>query len=132
MSMYSSGVAESNGLVNGYLHGFICRPHCTGLFRTLTDAVEDCEFSVRHFAKDGVVLRYKMYAGATAPYRNGGGLQAHFEDKTSSDALSIAAGASSPEPVAASTACSARKLEERRGAEELHRLFPRLVAEPSE
>merc|ERR1719460_1622065 len=75
----SWGVSIRNGLVNGFLHGFICRPQCAELYRTLCDAVEDCEFSVRHFAKDGIVLRYRMYAGSTSPYAYAGGLQAKFE-----------------------------------------------------
>jgi len=46
-------VSTRNGLVNGYLHGFICRPDAVhDLLRRLPDSVEDAEFSVRHFAKD--------------------------------------------------------------------------------
>eukprot|EP00435_Cladocopium_sp_Y103_P016459 s1982_g4.t1 len=45
------GTSKRNGLVNGYLNGFITRPHCKELFRTLTDATEDSEFAVRHYAK---------------------------------------------------------------------------------
>ncbi|CAK0850618.1 unnamed protein product [Prorocentrum cordatum] len=64
-SMMTSTVSMRNGLVNGYLHGFLSRPSCKELLRTGPDAVEDAEFSVRNFAKDRVVLRYRMYAGGT-------------------------------------------------------------------
>ncbi|CAE7385635.1 unnamed protein product [Symbiodinium natans] len=98
-----------NGLINGYLHGFICRPDAASdLLRRLSDAVEDAEFSVRHFAKDGVVLRYRMYAGRTSPFSNQGGLQSKFH------------------------AADARKTEEWCGAQQLHELFPTLIGAPSE
>merc|ERR1712066_1175008 len=74
------GFSVKNGLVNGYLNGFICRPHCKELLREIADATEDSEFSVRHYAKDGIVLRYRMYAGITSPYLNRGGLQTKFEN----------------------------------------------------
>ncbi|CAK9104170.1 unnamed protein product [Durusdinium trenchii] len=103
-------VSMRNGLVNGYLHGFICRPDAApDLLRRLPDAVEDAEFSVRHFAKDKVVLRYRMYAGVTSPYTNGGGLQSKFH-----------------------VGGSIRKSEEWCGAQQLHELFPTLIAAPSE
>jgi len=114
--MDCSTVSVRNGLVNGYLHGFICRPQCTELIRTLVDAVEDAEFSVRHYAKDGVVLRYRMYAGITCPYQNGGGLQAKFEH-TGVKHTTEARGA-------------ARKMEERQGALDLNRLFPQFIGPP--
>lgn len=57
------GLSVRNGLINGYFNGFICRPDCPELLRTLTDSMEDAEFSVRHFAKDGVVLRYRIGNG---------------------------------------------------------------------
>jgi hypothetical protein len=66
--MRTHGLSMKNGLVCGYLNGFICRPECPELLRQLTDATEDSEFAVRHFAKDGVVLRYRMYCGITRPY----------------------------------------------------------------
>ncbi|CAJ1442592.1 unnamed protein product [Effrenium voratum] len=103
-------VSTRNGLVNGYLHGFICRPDAAhDLLRRLPDAVEDAEFSVRHFAKDRVVLRYRMYAGMTSPYSNGGGLQSKFNAR----------------------AGDVRKTEEWYGAQQLHQLFPTLIAAPS-
>lgn len=98
-----------NGLINGYLHGFICRPDAASdLLRRLSDAIEDAEFSVRHFAKDGAVLRYRMYAGRTSPFSNSGGLQSKFQ------------------------ASNARKTEEWCGAQQLHELFPSLIGAPSE
>ncbi|OLP83457.1 hypothetical protein AK812_SmicGene35783 [Symbiodinium microadriaticum] len=98
-----------NGLINGYLHGFICRPDAASdLLRRLSDAIEDAEFSVRHFAKDGAVLRYRMYAGRTSPFANSGGLQSKFQ------------------------ASNARKTEEWCGAQQLHELFPSLIGAPSE
>eukprot|EP00434_Breviolum_minutum_P015276 symbB.v1.2.013461.t1/scaffold951.1/size304340/1 len=45
------GISKRNGLVNGYLNGFITRPQCKELYRSLTDATEDSEFAVRHYAK---------------------------------------------------------------------------------
>jgi len=104
-------VSTRNGLVNGYLHGFICRPEkAPDLLRRLPDSVEDAEFSVRHFAKDKVVLRYRMYAGVTSPYTNSGGLQSKFHAGTG----------------------SIRKSEEWCGAQQLHELFPTLIAAPSD
>lgn len=122
-----SGVTKRNGLINGYIHGFICRPQSTDLLRTVGDAVEDCEFSVRNFAKDGIVLRYRMYAGKTAPYSNGGGLQATFAEKPA--IVKVEGGISNGQDVAVDRG-AARKQEEYRGAAELHRLFPRLIAAP--
>lgn len=110
------GLSKRNGLVNGYLNGYISRPKCKGLFRTLTDATEDSEFAVRHYAKDGVVLRYRMYAGITSPYLNRGGLQKKFE--------------ASGERITAEQRGEARKKEERWGAMELHKMFPQLVGPP--
>lgn len=114
MSTY--GVSVKNGLVNGYMNGFLCRPKCTELLRVLADAMEDSEFAVRHYVKDGVVLRYRMYAGITSPYLNRGGLQEKFE--------------ASGEKITAAERSDARKAEERWGAMELHYLFPRLVGPP--
>merc|ERR1740138_59040 len=100
MSYY--GVSIKNGLVNGYLNGFIVRKRCQQeLLRELADATEDSEFAVRHYAKDGVVLRYRMYAGITSPYLNRGGLQTKFEK--------------SGESITAEMRSNARKREERWG-----------------
>ncbi|CAJ1377849.1 unnamed protein product [Effrenium voratum] len=114
--MKTYGISKRNGLVNGYLNGYISRPQCKELFRTLSDATEDSEFAVRHFAKDGVVLRYRMYAGITSPYLNRGGLQKKFEVKG--------------ERISAEQRSEARKKEERWGALELHRMFPKLIGLP--
>eukprot|EP00928_Gymnodinium_smaydae_P078676 TRINITY_DN62783_c0_g1_i1.p1 TRINITY_DN62783_c0_g1~~TRINITY_DN62783_c0_g1_i1.p1 ORF type:complete len:776 (+),score=149.25 TRINITY_DN62783_c0_g1_i1:90-2330(+) len=114
--MQTYGISERNGLVNGYLNGFICRPTCTELLRQFADATEDSEFSVRHYAKDGIILRYRMYAGITSPYLNRGGLQTKFEAKG--------------ERITADERSTHRKAEERSGAMELHKLFPRLVGPP--
>ena len=114
--MNTHGISVKNGLVCGYLNGFICRPECPELLRRLADATEDSEFAVRHFAKDGVVLRYQMYAGVTSPYLNRGGLQQKFEVKG--------------EQITALERSCHRKQEERAGAAELHRLFPRLIGPP--
>lgn len=115
--MRSYGVSSKNGLVNGYLNGFICRPKCREeLLRQFADATEDSEFAVRHYAKDGAVLRYRMYAGITSPYLNRGGLQTKFEKKG--------------ERITAEQRSAVRKLEERWGATELHKLFPKLIGEP--
>lgn len=114
--MNPRGVSVKNGLVNGYLNGFITRPQCTELFRTLTDATEDSEFSVRHYNKDGVILRYRMYAGITSPYTNRGGLQTKFERHG--------------ETITSEGRSAARKLEERDGAAQLQQMFPRLIGPP--
>ena len=114
--MNTHGISVKNGMVCGYLNGFICRPECPELLRRLADATEDSEFAVRHFAKDGVVLRYQMYAGVTSPYLNRGGLQQKFEVKG--------------EQITALERSCHRKQEERAGAAELHRLFPRLIGPP--
>ena len=114
--MRTHGLSMKNGLVCGYLNGFICRPECPELLRQLTDATEDSEFAVRHFAKDGVVLRYRMYCGITRPYLNRGGLQSKFE--------------ATGEQITAKERSSHRKTEERHGAAELHKLFPRLIGPP--
>eukprot|EP00929_Paragymnodinium_shiwhaense_P080442 TRINITY_DN41951_c0_g1_i1.p1 TRINITY_DN41951_c0_g1~~TRINITY_DN41951_c0_g1_i1.p1 ORF type:complete len:714 (-),score=195.17 TRINITY_DN41951_c0_g1_i1:81-2222(-) len=115
--MSPEGVSTKLGLVNGYLNGFICRPQLASqLLRTLTDATEDSEFSVRHWAKDGIVLRYRMYAGVTSPYLNRGGLQTKFEK--------------SGERISAEERGAVRKAEERKGAQSLHEMFPRLIGPP--
>ena len=92
--------------MSGYLNGFICRPEYPELLRHLTDATEDSEFVVRRFAKDGVVLWYRMYCGITSPYLNRGGLQQKFELKG--------------EQITAAERSSHRKKEERSGAAGLH------------
>jgi len=71
-------VSQSNGLINGHFYGFINRPDCPELLPSLGVAAEDCERSVRFFAKDHVVLRYAMYVANTTPYANLGGLQSFF------------------------------------------------------
>ena len=114
--MKTHGISIKNGLVCGYLNGFICRPECPELLRQLADATEDSEFAVRHYAKDGVVLRYQMYCGITSPYVNRGGLQQKFEAKG--------------EQITALERSRHRKEEERLGAAELHKLFPRLIGPP--
>eukprot|EP00913_Durusdinium_trenchii_P004898 g4547.t1 len=65
---------------------------------------------------DGVVLRYRMYAGITSPYLNRGGLQKKFEARG--------------ERISAELRSEARKKEERWGAMELHKMFPRLIGPP--
>jgi len=122
MHMHTTGVSERNGLVNGYVAGYINRPSCPELLRSLTDASEDAEFSVRHFAKDGIVLRFRMYSAVTTPYWNAGGLRAKFEP---GHGLSI----DDPGGVRAAIG-AARKEEERVGAAELCRLFPLLIGPP--
>lgn len=115
--MRSYGVSGRNGLVNGYLNGFIVRKKCySELLRQFADATEDSEFAVRHYAKDGVVLRYRMYAGITSPYLNRGGLQTKFEK--------------SGEKITAEQRSTHRKMEERWGAHEIAKLFPRLIGPP--
>jgi hypothetical protein len=114
--MNTHGISIKNGLVCGYLNGFIRRPECPELLRQLADATEDSEFAVRHFAKDGAVLRYQMYAGVTIPYMNRGGLQQKFEARG--------------ERITALERSCHRKEEERTGAAALHALFPRFIGPP--
>merc|ERR1712070_621160 len=57
-----------------------------------------------------------MYAGITSPYMNRGGLQTKFEK--------------SGERITADERSTARKVEERWGATELHKLFPMLIGAP--
>lgn len=116
--MGTYGISSRNGLVNGYLCGYISRPQCEELYRQVADATEDSEFAVRHYAKDGIVIRYRMYAGITSPYMNRGGLQKKFEAKG--------------ERITAEQRSMSRKKEERCAAMELHRLFPNLIGPPKE
>jgi len=127
-----SRVSTRNGLVNGFLHGFIARPKCNELLRSLCDSVEDCEFSVRHFAKDGIVLRYSMYTVSTICYGNAGGLQAKFKDASDRTPRKTSAGDCADASKASETNTCARKLEELQGAADLHKLFPHLIAPPAQ
>ncbi|CAE8618154.1 unnamed protein product [Polarella glacialis] len=110
------GISTKFGLVNGYLNGYISRPQCPELFRTIADATEDSEYATRHYAKDGIIVRFRMYAGITSPYMNRGGLQNKFEKKG--------------EKITADQRSDVRKAEERWGASELNRLFPHLIGPP--
>ena len=63
-------------------------------------AAEDCERSIRFFAKDHVILKYMMYAADSTPYVHRGGLQTRFKD------------------------CLARKKAENDHIEKLQKAFP--------
>jgi len=72
--MRSDLISTANGMCNGYLYGFRVRSE-RKLLPCLRNATEDRERSVRYFALDGVVLRYKMYTATTKCVKNAGGLQ---------------------------------------------------------
>merc|ERR1719502_2251566 len=99
MNLWIDGISTRNGEINGFLYGFINR-HDDCLFPQVEDATEDAERSLRYFAKDKVVLRYRMYCCETKCWGYSQGLQALMGDPTT------------------------RKEAERRGAQELHRMFP--------
>lgn len=72
--MRSNVIGTSNGMCNGYLYGFLARQD-KDLQPIFMTATEDRERSVRYFAKDGIMLRYKMYAAKTKCFKNVGGIQ---------------------------------------------------------
>merc|ERR1719313_2249716 len=76
--MRSDIIATGNGMCNGYCYGFRVRPD-EDLPRSCMTATEDRERSVRYFAKDGIVLRYKMYMAKTKCFKNEGGIQDDYE-----------------------------------------------------
>jgi len=77
LSMWTDGISTRNGEVNGFCYGFINR-HLRQLQPQIADATEDAERSLRFFRKDGVVLRYRMYAGVTKCFKYAQGLQELF------------------------------------------------------
>jgi len=75
-------ISRKNGLVCGNFYGFLNRPSLASKLRPkLGQAAEDCERSIRYFARDGLVLRYMMYHAVTKPYINAGGLQTQFKTR---------------------------------------------------
>lgn len=115
MSMQIDGLSTRNGEVNGFLYFFINR-HDEELLPTVADATEDAERSLRYFRKDGVVLRYRQYAGKTLVFKNRGGLQSLFgEWDEHTDALK-----------------QKRKAAEREAAATLFGMFPGLVGSPKQ
>ena len=81
--MRSDTIGTSNGMINGYFYGFRVRADTPELLPQFKSASEDRERSVRYFAKDGILLRYKMYAAKTKPFLNSGGLQDEYESSLS-------------------------------------------------
>eukprot|EP00930_Biecheleria_cincta_P003104 TRINITY_DN104039_c0_g1_i1.p1 TRINITY_DN104039_c0_g1~~TRINITY_DN104039_c0_g1_i1.p1 ORF type:complete len:680 (+),score=60.59 TRINITY_DN104039_c0_g1_i1:48-2087(+) len=77
--MRSDTIGTGNGMINGYFYGFRVRANTPELLPQFKSASEDRERSVRYFAKDGILLRYKMYAAKTKPFHNAGGIQDEYE-----------------------------------------------------
>lgn len=78
MFMQSAVISTCNGMCNGYFYGFRARPD-EDLLCILETATEDRERSTRYFAKDGIVLRYKMYTSKTKCFKNEGGIQDDYK-----------------------------------------------------
>jgi len=111
MSLRTDGVSSRNGEINGFLYGFINR-HDAALQPSLMEATEDAERSLRYFAKDKIILRYRMYCCETRCYQYSFGLQGRFEG-----------------PGLREQNCL-RKEAEHLGAEKLHEMFPSLTGTP--
>jgi len=67
-------IGTGNGMCNGYFYGFRARADAD-LECIFMTATEDRERSIRYFAKDGIMLRYKMYTAKTKCFKNVGGIQ---------------------------------------------------------
>jgi hypothetical protein len=104
----SDGISCRNGIVNGFCYGFINR-HSNMLLPRIADATEDVERSLRYFAKDGLVLRYRMYSGKTNCFKNSYGIQSLFCGQS----LVVIN--------------RARKIQETNAADQLRKLFPNLT-----
>lgn len=109
--MRSEGIATGNGQINGYMYGFRSRPD-SDLKNAFFSATEDRERSVRYFAKDGIILRYKMYTAKTNCFKNHGGIQDTYAGSLVERNL-------------------ARKEEERQGHAQIERAFPHLYTAAS-
>jgi len=116
-NMKVDGISTRNGEVNGFLYGYRNR-HDPDLYPQFSNATEDAERSVRYFAKDGIVLRYRMYCCETRCYENGAGLQANFGQNDISETLD--------------ESNENRKRAELESARKIHEAFPMLVGEPRE
>eukprot|EP00397_Hematodinium_sp_SG-2012_P012375 GEMP01012543.1.p1 GENE.GEMP01012543.1~~GEMP01012543.1.p1 ORF type:complete len:373 (+),score=108.51 GEMP01012543.1:448-1566(+) len=116
-NMKVDGISTRNGEVNGFLYGFRNR-HDDALLPVFSNATEDAERSVRYFAIDGIVLRYRMYCCETRCFENCGGLQHTFGQKRVTD------------PITESN--ERRKAAEAVAAQQMHKTFPDLVSEPKE
>jgi len=106
--MRSDLISTANGMCNGYLYGFRVRSE-RKLLPCLRNATEDRERSVRYFAADGVVLRYKMYTATTKCFKNAGGLQDDWQGTMAERN-------------------NARKIHEREGHRLIEAAFPGLYA----
>lgn len=109
--MWTDGVSTRNGEINGFLYGFLNR-HDPALMPVLADATEDAERSLRYFAKDKILLRYRMYCVETRCFQFGGGLQDLFLGES------------------ISAKNQARKVAEKEAAAKLHSMFPSQTTPP--
>jgi len=116
-NMHVDGISTRCGEVNGFLYGFRNR-HMDELLPRFSNATEDAERSVRYFAVDSIVMRYRMYCCETRCYENGGGLQTTFGQENITDSIAH----SNIE----------RKKAELKSARQMHEAFPKLVDEPRE
>jgi uncharacterized protein YkuJ len=83
--------------------------HSQMLLPTIADATEDAERSLRYFAKDGLVLRYRMYSGKTKCFKNSYGIQSLFQGQS------------------LGMINRARKIQETDAPEKLRKMFPNLT-----
>merc|ERR1712112_309037 len=116
-NMRVDGISTRNGEINGFFYGFRNR-HNANLLPRFSNAIEDAERSVRYFARDGIVLRYRMYCCETRCFDNGAGLQHTFGQVNVFDSLK--------------ESNDRRKEEEKVAAKQLHVAFPNLVSLPKE
>merc|ERR1712112_157876 len=116
-NMRVDGISTRNGEINGFFYGFRNR-HNANLLPRFSNAIEDAERSVRYFARDGIVLRYRMYCCETRCFDNGAGLQHTFGQVNVFDSLK--------------ESNDRRKDEEKVAAKQLHVAFPNLVSLPKE
>jgi hypothetical protein len=72
------GISTSLGHVAAGFFGMIVR-HDKCLKRVVADVIEEEEMSLRWYAKDGIVLRYRML-GMKTEYRCSGGIAASLEE----------------------------------------------------
>ena len=78
LNLRPCGISTSLGAVAAGFYGMIVR-HDKCLKRVVADVIEDEEMSLRWYAKDGIVLRYRML-GMKTEYRCSGGIAASLEE----------------------------------------------------
>jgi len=113
LSMSLDGISTRNGEINGFFYGWLNR-HDQSLLPCISDATEDAERSLRFFAKDKIVLRYRMYCADTLVWKFSGGLQDQFSGTSLAEKN------------------MERKAAERIAAQQLHTKFGTLTLPPKE